>query len=618
MIAPANLSEFRTRLQEAKALHSERDELIQLYRSMYYMSKKRNSKLLGLQGAWRSQVPSEYWEASSRPANTVNVATSVLSGHYPQFQVTTPGTTNSAVTSRAEKFLQGVLRLNSRRQGKVLHQVLAFRTVLDGGAGIRITWNSSEPARIDTVPIETLEDAEDGNWAVAHYEANNFPIVIEVVPLTKLYPLGTGAFGRPFREIFQVDKRTPLKVEEEWSDVEYADTTVVEKMSETAKRKEKYEYVEWWGEDKEGVWHAVMYKDKYILEPYRINYPVIPYVIVSYHDTSSDDSDESWKEFMSFLFPIVFITEREEYIRSRILRQIDMNTNLNPYHRGSKPVGISGTWGEVVELGDEKSRIEFPTPPGTSPDVVRYLDDLMGRSSEGTFSQAMFGQVSSRLSGYGLSQLIGTDALRLDLPRAALELGLGAAADVIFALLRRFSENTHLSVIAQFRNRTLSAMLSGAETALTVVDAFVKPKQPSDDVRMATLGAQLAANPNSPVSKYYILQEYFGIAQPEDEIATKLQEEAQADPLVRTLAVYQALVESQSPYAAIVAQQLQTMMQPPMPQGGPPQPTEGFPGQLPPGAIMGNPPVVQYPGQDVTEEANMFGPQANMFGGPPE
>lgn len=609
MAKDITLAVLQTRLQQAQAAHKKRNALIRLCRQMYMMTRQRDGEFLGSNSNWRREIPDEFYESSSRPHNTANLATAVLSGHYPQFRVAVPGIPNKDLTSRAEKFIQAVLRINSRKQGDPLHQLIAFKTCLDGGVGIRVTWDPTlRPTSIETIP-DTDQPGEDR--ALAYYPPNDLPVVIDVISLNKLYPVGRGPRGQPFREIFQVESMTAEDVFSMWEGVEGAKTDQITGLENKTSSVTYRDYVEWWGWKDGKVWQAIIYDKKFVVEPRETGYPTIPYVISKYLSLGDVDPEESWQQYIPFFYSIIWTVEREEFLRSRMVRNIDMILNMLPIHQGTTPVQLSGAWGELVNV-DERDKITFPQIPGNSPDVVRYLEEVMARESEGTFSQAMFGQVSSRLSGYGLSQLIGTDTLRTDLPRNGLELALGNVADLIFALLREFSYGTAIAAVAQVRNISLSSYLSGLDTLQLVVEAFIKPKQPSDEMRLATLGAQLASLPGTPVSAYYILEHFFGITQPEDEMAAKLSEDAMADPVIKLMAIQQALVDAGNPYAGLVQQQLMSLMQPQMPQGG----IQGV-GMGMPQAWAGNPPPALAMGLNPLEEGQPnIASQAAVSGGP--
>lgn len=606
---PKNEGQLVRRLNQAKQHHKKRDALIKLCREIYYQNRARSTEFLGSTADWRSSIPDEYYESSPKGTNAINVATAVLSGHYPQFKVTTSIAGNDPLKARAEKFLQGVIRLNSRRSGQVLHQYLAFRTILDGGVGVRTTWDPS----IQPANVEIVMDRETGEEnVVAHYNREECPIILEIIELDKLLPMGKGPRGAPYREIFHIDSRTGVDVIEEWQDNEGVNLAFIEKLGDQEKFEKQKEYVEWWSYEKDGIYYAVLFDKKYVVPPRIIEYPQIPYTLIKFQDTHRGDKD-SWKESLPFLYPILWAVERTEFLSTRIVRTLDMLANLPPVHRGSTPIQASGLWGQMLELTDPQERIEFPTYPGTPPDLSKYLDALGTRMSEGTFSEAMYGQVSSRLSGYGLSQLIGADTLRMDLPRGSLELGLSSVADQVFGLLELFAMEVRITVVAQARNQTLTAALSGRETMELTVDAFVKPKQPADEVRLATLGAQLAAMPNPPVSLYYILEHFFGIAQPEEEISTKMAEDAQKDPIVRLLALQQVLADNQSPYVTLIQAQLQQAMGAAGAPPGGPETSEGM-GLGMQQAVMGNAPNPQ-PGFSPVEET---GPtqETMRLGGP--
>lgn len=601
--------------------YQRRNSLIQLFRQMYIMSNVRDSSYLGANTTrWREKVPPEYWEPSNHPQNSVDIADAVLGGHSPQFKVTVPGGGDDDLTSRAEKFLLGVLRTNSRRQGADLVKRFVHRTVLDGGAGMRITWDPNMPAP----EVSTLEGSNGAEpRVVAKYPRRGLPINLEVVKLDKLYTDGMPCYGSPFRDLYHVEKRSADSVFHEWSRIEGADIEELVKMQPSERKLHIGEYIQYWGYGDDGeVLMSVSFDNIWIWRCQPIAYPRVPYVLSAFKE---DDHEDPTLERLGFLFSIIWATEREEYMASRIYRIIDMLANLVPVQQGGDlPIQLEGTWGRIAHLRDPNQRITFPQWPGNPPDVWRLLEDIRRRLSQGTFSSAMYGDVSSRISGYGLAQLIGADTLRTDTPRTNLEMALSCVAEHVFDLLGAFSRGYHMVVTVKVKTTTLSAMLSGEETGYLEVDTVIKPKQTADEIRLATIGAQLASLPNPPLSMRTILEQYFGLAQPEDEIQARLSEDAMKDPMIRLLAMLEVLKEHGSPYAAIVEAQLQQLVEKtagPV-QGAAPPPQEAIPGMglgLPQGA-MGNPPnpLLEAQGADLGAETQQGSPTVGMFGGPTE
>lgn len=619
MTVPKDAKDLTARLNEAKDVYKKRDELMALCSEMYRMTQERTSAFLGAdKTSWRMGVPRAYWHSSNRAQNSIDIATAVLSGHPPQFKVTIPGGGDDALTSRAEKFLMGLWRSNSRRQWTDLYRRVCFRTVHDGQAAVRVVWDKSAPAG-----KEQREEREGKVWQVVTYPRNECPISIEVIPMSKIYPMGPPTYNTPFSEIFHSEERTASEVIQEWGkeEIEGADVSRLQKGTSEAKRHRKGIYTEWWGYDEDDVVnYMVTFDDATIIvgpKPEEDHYARIPYVVSAFKE--ADETDPTY-HYLPLIFPIIWAVEREEFLRSRIYKLIDLYANLPPYHKGSRPRNISGTWGDIMNF-DPDEDIVFPKWPGSPPDVWKTLENILQDESQGTFSSAMYGEASTRLSGYGLSQLVGSDTLRLDTPRANLELLYSTVGDLIFDLLRTFSYNFHIAVTSQVKGHILSAMLAGYETDSLVVETFIKPKQSSDEARLATIGAQLASLPNPPVSMRYILENYFGIAQPEDEIMRVRQEEVERDPMVRMIGLLQVLQDQESPFAPLVQAQIMQMVQNTMQKsasGGIPQGQGGQLGMGMPQAAAGNPPVPGVQGENITEEAHMGEPEAMIWGGPRE
>ena len=606
MIPPRDINDFRARFHRAEGMYSKRNQLVLLCNELYSMRRDRASTFLGDGiSSLRNQIAAEYHEVCARPHNVINVMSAVLGGYPPIYKAVQPGNVESTIPSRAELFLQGVWQLNSRRQQLNLFKEITHRAVRDGAVGIRTYWTSTPPA-VEKQPIEN-PDEPGQPWVVQHHDANTLPIYLEIIDISKLFPMGKGKFGRPFTDIFYAQKRTAADVLDEWAGQQGADVSEIEKnIPPEELDKTTHDYIEWWGQDAQGlVYYAISFSDWFIISPQPTQYPSIPFVIAEYIHNSTDDPTY---RSIPFLFGMLPAIEMWEYLKSRQHRQIDMYTNMNPYSTGDSPVNINATWGNIPHLpnGD----IKFPRWEGQPPDVLREIAEIEGTMQQGTFSDIMFGEVSTRLSGFALQQIRSADVLRSDTPKDLIELALSTVADLIFAMMRVFSPDLHLAVVLQIKNKHVTGMLSGNETRGLVVNVSVKPKT-SDEPRMAMMGAQLASIPNSPVSVRYILETFFGISQPEEEIARKLDEDAQKDPLVKLLAVVEVLREENSPMLPIVEAQLTQAMGQVMQLKAGGMPTSAGVGLGMPQATMGNPPLGP-------QQESEPGIREMMLGGPTE
>jgi hypothetical protein len=614
---PDTVGDVTARLNYARNVFRRRDALVGLMDEIYAMSRARKTGYLSDDSSWRNKVHGEYWSASPRGHNTVDIATAVLGGYPPQYSVTCPGgsTETSKVASRAEIFLAGLWRANSRRQEQNLYNLVAHNTVLHGSAAVKILWDHRAPD-----PVMETKEQEDGQyWAVATYPRNLVPITLSIIPIRNLYPIGPSTFDSPFSELVQVENRTYSSVVREWRDIEGAvipPPPINQKVNEPLPPVEDRvaPYIEWWGYDYDGSVNYMVTYDEHVVIPRKtLIYPFIPYVFSVYKQGMFDEVD---MQKIPMLFPMIYSLERTEYLNSRIMRIVDMLSNLVPVHRGATPMNIEGAWGKILQMNDPNERVEFPQWPGNPPDVWKVRENLEKEMSESSFSEAMFGQTSARMSGYGLSQLIGADTLRMDTPRGNLELFYSKVGDMVFQMLQEFSYSTHIAVTTQVKGKSFSAMLAGRETEALVVDTFVKPKQASDEQRLAVVGAQLASLPKPPVSMRYILEHYFGIAQPEEEIQTVMEETAMRDPMVQLMALIDVLKEQKSPYLPIVEAQLGKVL---MQQAGgagsgaPSMPNIGMGLEQ---AMAGNEPMPQNDGS-VTNETGMFSPENVRMGGPP-
>lgn len=599
--------------------------MVALCNEIYLIERTRKSGYLGDgAGKWRNKVPVEYWESSSKGQNVVDVMTTVLSGHEAQYHCTVPGNSSSTVASRAEMFLAGAWWLNSLRQQLDVNREVVFKMVKDGACGIRVCWlDLPEPGIPSAQPHPDHQDAPPVPTRM--YDQDSFPISIEAIDITKLFWRGRGRGGTPFSEVYYVQKRTADDVIDEWDGREGVDLSSIKKNTKPEDRDTVEErYIEWWAQDAKGqVWYAISFRDEFIIAPTKTAYPAIPFIISSYKKVSSADVSH---QNLPFLYPLFWPLDKYEYVKSRMYRLIDMYANMSPYHSGETPLAQhDATWGKIMELGP-KEDVRLPQWAGQPPDIYREIDGLEGEISEGSFSQVMFGNVSSRVSGYALSQTVGADMLRTDIPRTNLELALSGVASLIFKMMRVFQPGVYMSVTAQIRSRKLAAMLEGEEARSLVVSTFIKPKQTSDEVRLATLGAQIASMPNPPVSTKYILEKFFGVSQPDVEQAAKLEELAMKNPVVTLMALLDALQESGSPYVPVVMAELQKAIGAQMPQQqaqAPPMPPQQSPeaaiagmGMGMPQGLIGNPPMPGPTGNPSEEVGPTM--ETMRMGGPTE
>lgn len=613
MRLPKTAHEVVTRFARARAKYRLRNDLIGYCRETYEMKLARSHDVLGVGvNDWRNLVPGEYMQADSRPHNSVDLLTAVLAGHSPQYKCAVPGNIAADVASRAERWISGVWRINSRRQQVDVQRELIMRVGLDGAAALRVCWDTS-PAN----PISREID-EEGR-AVSIYEDRDFPIFVEVVKVDRIFPIGRGRLGQPFDELVHHQQRHISDVLDEWSG--QADTAWLEELEgkwDATGDEVLNDYLEWWGVDREGiVYHAVVFMDKWLVPPRAIGYPSIPYVIVAF---KKYDKDNPTLENMPFMYGMLHASAKLEYMTSRTYRLTDMLANMPPVYEGDSPINIGGTWGKVAKV-NRGEKLTFPVYPGNPPDVWKIISDLQKMESEASFSDAMFGQLSGHASGYALGQVIGADTIRTDTPRSNLELGLATAADLFFGLLRAFAPQEFIAVVGQQKDSKPAACLSGDETRALVTECVVRPKAIQDEIRRATIGAQLASIQNCPLSIYTILQDYFDVAQPEDELDRKRAEEAENHPVIKLMAISEVLRNLGSPYVAIIDQELQKTVGAQLGggEGGaaapPPPPGVGNLGMGLPQGVMGNPPIIPPTGNPSEQAPSM---QAQMYGGPTE
>jgi hypothetical protein len=239
--------------------------------------------------------------------------------------------------------------------------------------------------------------------------------------------------------------------------------------------------------------------------------------------------------------------------------------------------------------------IAFPKWPGNPPDVSDHIDFLRGRLEQSGFSEASYGSGSSAVSGYSLSQQTDQNRIRLEQPVRHLEMLFASVAGKIMRLSAKFAPGASIRVAGTMRGKDFIESIVTPDLADYRIKCRFKPEFPGEMSRKSAIATQAKGT----LSQSTIMERYYDIQQPDDEMDKIIMDMARMHPAVIQYAVMknlQELAEAGDETAAVVVQQMQQSgiqggqgSAPPRPeqmtgtQGPTGQPTPQEQGQNPPG-----------------------------------
>jgi hypothetical protein len=285
------------------------------------------------------------------------------------------------------------------------------------------------------------------------------------------------------------------------------------------------------------VRNAVVYEDTFIMPLHTVEgYSDIPYTIGFFKPTSRDSSG-GWHNIMKPLEST--ITDLEKAINRR-QRQIDLFSAMPPIIKtnDNRVVSIDPGMGTAVHLGLEED-FGFPVWQGNAPDVGNQIEFFRSRIQQSGFSDVMYGEGSSSLSGYALGQLGDQNRIRLEQPITHIERFWTWWARKTLDMIAMFSANDLIQVYGQLRGKDFAEMITGQDIQGYHVRCEIQPEFPNEKVRKHAMASQV-----SPIlSKYTLMQDYLDIQQPDDEQERKIQESLMQHPIVAQFAIMMKLKE---------------------------------------------------------------------------
>lgn len=466
--------------------------------------------------------------------NTVDLAVGIFQANEMIWRVTgwNPSVSEQRGSDNVEKYLAGLIDVNSDRNEYDIRFEVNQHFVRDGGAVVYSVWSPD----IAATEREFL-DEEEGSVSRKSYEEP--PICVKVIDPLKINLLP----GGPHRwlVVARCEERMVWDVEVEYGIRlrEYSHLTASEKM-ET-----KCEFSDYWdisyeanleptdtytGGKKMIVRNALLAAGQFVVPIRKMDgYDEIPYTVDFYKPTKREDSS-GWH---NILVPLESTVRELERNFNRVQRQIDVFSSLPMIARvGNRPLSIDPGMGNVLAL-NEGEDVMFPVWPGNAPDVTRQMEFLRSRIQQSGFSDVMFGSGSSSVSGYAISQLGDQNRIRLEQPVTHLQKFWSRWAKKVLKLTSKFGSQAAIRVYGRLKNQDFIADIRGDEVSGYSVQCEIRPEFPNEKVRNHAMASQV----RGLISDHTIMQDYLGIQQPDEERKRMLIEAAQSNPVVLQYAV---------------------------------------------------------------------------------
>jgi hypothetical protein len=521
----------------------------------------------------RPALPHESRYADPTFTNTVDLAVGIFIANEMIWKASSwkPTAQMDRVTSAAEKYLAGLVDVNSDRNGYDIRYEVDTHFVRDGGAVLYTVWDGAIAKR--TISTETFFDYDGNEYTAPVYSEP--PLRVQVIdPLNiLLLPGGTGRWAvmarTEVKSVFDVETMFAVELKE------------FKHLDFNAKLNLKHDLVDYWEikiqpDSTEVLQHAIVYAGNFVPD-YELKvvegYAEFPFAVSFYKPTDRMDS-RSWQSILTPLETPVL--ELEKSINRR-QRQIDMFSSLPLVAKTNqgRQIALDPGLGNIVNLSLDED-FGFPQWTGNPPDVERQIEFFRSRVQQSGFSDVMYGGGASDVSGYALSQLGDQNRIRLEQPLLHLETLWSWWAKQATHLTEYFSGSAVLRVYGKSKGVVFSSEIKGEDLRGLHVVCEIKPEFPNEQVRKHAMASQV----RGLLSEFTIMQNYLGIQQPDEERLRKLQESAETNPIAVQYGMMNALMEMAKAGDTVAEKILQTLQQQIVGQAGrpeePPNPSESL------------------------------------------
>jgi hypothetical protein len=547
------------------------------------------------------------------------------------------------LTSEMERWLMGVFHVNNLRGKEDAVSMAIWNALVRKVGWVRVRWDqryAEETAQPGWLPHQPTPDqgmvppqiaqamAAPSPEPVARFK--ELPIVLQSVDPKNVFVRHGGAKGIQY--LFYSAKRTIEDIVAELGEAVLPERYLLMDWKERLDK--DVWFMEYWGwNDALRLQSALLIGDSSDEEPgewlngYELDvvegYDDIPYVAFYCYRTPSTQPELRMRGMLDTTKDLVHMQEKLLSASLHAVKMFAIMPLVATEGTGS-PIDVPTGIGTVVHLRQGQS-LSFPQWPGTPPDLTRLLTIAEDKIQESGFPSVTYGQGPGGTSGYAIGQYNEGARARLNLPRANAEMAMTQICHLMMELAATFSPNTALPVWGHLRNKTFYTELTGMQMRGHVVEVKIASDLPIDQIRNATLGAQLKAQ--GALSDRTIQERYFGVEDTEGEAEQMAIERAQRHPLTQLIAMGRALAVDADPMARLTVGEIQKVinqMMAPMAPGaeaqmnvpGAPQPGMGPPPpkpRMPSAEVM--PPIAQ--GQVLRQEMGLPPTNREMMTGRP-
>lgn len=504
------------------------------------------------------------------PTNTVDLAVGIIMSNDMEWAATPwePDPVEDNEASNIEKYLQGLIHINSEREQTHIPYAVAMHFCRDGCAVLYSTWSPKRNRMGKKEKSVTVIDSEAKEGVRKFDSYVEPPLEMKVIDPIEISVLPGGEHR--WQYLFRETTMTAYEVETKFN----VKLKKFDGMTEEMKMHTKETLIDYWRyaemadgpTDRVVVINAVLFANEFLpgFEPrVMVGYEDIPY-LYGFFKPIDPNSPVNWGH--SILDPQESSVQMLEEAVNKRLRSINTFASLPMVikTRPGRQLEVDPGFDSPVVLDTEED-IGFPTWPGSPPDVDKHIELLRSRIQQSGFADVMFGAGPGAVTGYAMSQLGDQNRIRMEQPIGHLEMFWSIWARRALRMTAAFANKSFIRVYGMRDNKQFSENVFGGDAEKFHVSCHIVADFPNDQVRKSAMATQAGQY----LSKKTIMEKYYNIHQPDDEREQQLIEQAEEHPIMKMYGIIRALqkyTKSEDPDIAQAAemamQALQAQLQP--------------------------------------------------------
>jgi len=554
------VEEIIGKYEHAAGKHGDRLKEMAIWDDMYYAAHYSS------QMGWEDAEEGEERYISPTPTNVVDMSLAILMTSPMKIRARPERETKTTQekSSQVEMWLKGSVYANVLRQSENPIRATAFDSLQRGWGVVFSGWDPD------------LEDAE------------KFPGILRHIDPMHFFWLRGG--NRPHRLQCYTFTRNAGEVADEYRNAKgnkkplykfVVDDDGEKKRIKVEEDGDVERYIDLWWFQGNKVFNAVVWGATLIKKPIEMPYyDDLPYTVIPCISTTSNKLHE---QSHPVIFALRHAVTQSERMTNYMLRSIELHGD--PLMAQMEGIEVDKKPGSIItipaEFGNWQSGVGFVNPPGVPGDILRALSLFSKHEQESSYGDVSYGNVNPE-SGVAGQMMTGNDRVRLDTPRASLELGFTRALQKLLSTCSLAGEGNKMYVFEQGKQ---SVTLTGEQLKGWRVDCTLDIELPNDFIRDVNLAATIR-QAGLPYPDRYIQENLLRIEQPEEAKKQMIREFVDAMPEVRQAAIEIALEE--------IKPELRERIEAARQKAEKPQAPEMAPGAIPPGN-MGPGPVPEPP-----------------------